>query len=62
LIKKGEEFDSSPFLFMQIYYLSAALADATKDANAAESFIARFARIFLSRSIPASFKPLMNLE
>ena len=47
---------------MQIYYLSAALAEATKDANAAESFIARFAKIFLSRSIPDNFNPFMNLE
>ena len=47
---------------MQIYYLSAALADTTKDANAAESFIARFAKIFLSSSIPDYLKPFMNLE
>ena len=60
--KRKEDFLLTPFLvFVQIYF-SAALAVTTKDANAAESFIAISAKIFLSNSIADNFNPFMNLE
>ncbi len=39
---------------------SAALADATSDANAAASVTARSARILRSTSMPAALSPAMN--
>ena len=60
--KRVRRKSSNPFLvFVQIYF-SADLAVTTKVANAAESFIAISAKIFLSNSIPDNFNPFMNLE
>ena len=44
----------------QRFVQSAALADATSDANAAASVTARSARILRSTSMPAALSPAMN--